>query len=149
MDRPTIWPYFDHIQLNFHGMKTPVTEGFYDELKKDTNGYIFQMDGVNEAIYHESQRRNILNLKPLFDLSAGRGIVPESWPKPVHPSFNGYAGGLGPDTIKEQLKRLEETVGDGLIWIDMETRVRSEDDQQFDLDKCRRVLDVVRDYRGV
>lgn len=146
-DRPTLWPYFHRIQLNFHGIRSVVQhDGFFTELRNGTKDYIIQMDGVNEFLYHDA---HTLNLKPLFDMSAGRGIVPDVWPKPLHPLINGYAGGLGPETIKEQLKRLEDVVGSGLIWIDMETRIRSEDDQQFDLDKCRRVLDIVAESNYV
>lgn len=147
-DRPTIWPFFDRIQLNFHGEKTVVTEGFYAELQNDLNGkgFIFQMDGVNEAIYNEAQKRGILNLKPLYDTSAGQGVIPHEWRKPIHATFNGYAGGLGPANFKEELKRIEEVVGDSLIWTDCETRIRSNDDQLFDLDKCRKMLDIVAEF---
>lgn len=72
---------------------------------------------------------------PLFDVSGGIGVVPESWPKPFKDVYCGYAGGLGPTTIVEQLKRIEQVVGDCEIWIDMETRIRSENDAVFDLGK--------------
>lgn len=146
-DRPTLYPFLSRIQLNFHGIRSVVQhDGFFTELRQGNKEYIIQMDGVNEFLYHDA---NTLHLKPLFDLSAGQGIIPDSWPKPIHPLLNGYAGGLGPETVKEQLKRIEDVVGDGIIWIDMETRIRSEDDRQFDLNKCRRVLDIVAESNYV
>ncbi len=141
IDRPTLWPYFQRIQLNFHGIKTTVEDAFYTELH-DPKQFIFQMDGVNEAIYHKAREYNGIDIVPLYDLSAGEGISPESWPKPVHPDLNGYAGGIGPDNIKEELKRLAD-LGDVTIWIDMETKIRSDDNKKFELDRCRRVLDAV------
>jgi hypothetical protein len=141
-DRPTLWAYLQRIQLNFHGVTTTVEPGFYTELSEPHQQFIFQMDGVNEHLYHEAIKQK-LNIVPLFDLSAGEGIIPTVWRSPIHPKLNGYAGGLGPDTIKEQLKLLTDVVGETPIWLDMETRVRSNNDKQFDLDKCRKVLDII------
>lgn len=89
-------------------------------------------------------------VSPLFDASGGRGILTLNWPKPLEYSqcklFCGYAGGLGPDNIADELKRIEEVVGDGHIWIDMESRLRT--GEKFDLEKCERVLQVAQQYVG-
>ena len=151
-ERDTIANYFQRYQLNFHGDRSFVNEGFHALLLETAylsgfeKQFIIQMDGINEDIYHQacaeaSCQPNMI--VPLFDLSAGAGIVPESWPRPIHPNLNGYAGGLGPETIQEQWKRIEDVAGDTWIWIDMERRIRSEDDRKFELDKCRQVLDFV------
>ena len=142
-DRPTLWPYLQRVQLNFHGEKAPIKDGFFTQLMDQRKQFIFQMDGVNEDVYHSAQNYVGVNLVPLFDMSAGSGTVPDTWREPVHPVFNGYAGGFGPRTIDEQLKRQEQVVGDGVIWIDMETKIRSDDDLKFELDKCRQVLDII------
>lgn len=57
----------------------------------------------------------------------------------------GYAGGLGPENINEQLYRIS-SVAKGPIWIDMETRVRSQYDLDFD-----KVTDVLQKFtqRGI
>ena len=60
----------------------------------------------------------------------------------VEPLYCGYAGGLGPDSLEEQLPKIAEAASEARIWIDMETRVRSDDDQQFDLKKVRRCLEI-------
>ena len=52
-----------------------------------------------------------------------------------------YAGGLGPDNLEEELKRIEEVAGDRTIWIDMETKVRSDGDRIFESDLRARPLD--------
>ncbi len=52
----------------------------------------------------------------------------------------GYAGGIGPDNVAEKLRTLLESPSDEMFWIDMETRVRTED--WFDLDKVEQVLEI-------
>jgi hypothetical protein len=96
----------------------------------------------------------------------GAGILPREWPKPiyldVHPGddgcgvqqhrYHGYAGGLGPDNLAEQIPLIlaaaagNEHTAEGRIWIDMETRVRSSDDRTFDLAKVRRCLEIAAPY---
>ena len=58
------------------------------------------------------------------------------------PILHGYAGGLGPDNIESELQRIAAAAGDAPFWIDMETRVRSDNDEQFDLNKVRRCLEI-------
>ena len=88
-------------------------------------------------------------IAPLFDSSGGRGVVEKSWPKIPHheygPIWCGYAGGLGPDNIKEELQKIEEAVGEAEIWIDMETKLRNKKDQ-FDLNLCEQVLQEAEPY---
>ncbi len=76
----------------------------------------------------------------LLDSSCGRGID-----TPIklitYPGVHiGYAGGIGPDNVAEKLRTLLEYPSDENFWIDMETRVRTED--WFDLDKVEQVLDI-------
>lgn len=72
----------------------------------------------------------------LFDASSGAGIVPAVWP--MHPGGDrlvGHAGGIGPDNVSVILDRINSA---GRFWIDMETRVRTDDDW-LDLAKCEAV----------
>ena len=88
-----------------------------------------------------------LNAVALFDHSGGKGRVPRHWtPIPHQEVFTGYAGGLGPDNLADELKRIHDAVGEATIWIDLETKVRSDDDKVFDLDKVRRCYDIARPY---
>jgi hypothetical protein len=134
---PKYWQGFKRIQLNFAKLLWHVD---FSKLKHDGKPYIFQIEGVNDYLFDQAINSNI-NCFPLFDRSLGEGITPDSWPKPIHPFYNGYAGGLGPDNLAEQLKRIEEVVGTGTIWIDMTTKVRSNNKLNFD--KVRHVLDLI------
>ncbi len=71
----------------------------------------------------------------LFDASGGAGIVPAAWPRHHEDRQVGYAGGLGPANVAEVVAGLDAS---GPYWIDMETRVRNEDDA-FDLGLCDEV----------
>jgi hypothetical protein len=76
----------------------------------------------------------------LFDQSGGRGIEPGAWPKSHATSQCGYAGGIGPDNVLDVLRRIDSTD----FWIDMESKVRDENDR-FDLDAVERVCQAVFD----
>jgi hypothetical protein len=69
-------------------------------------------------------------------------VLAKEWPKPLEDVLCGYAGGLGPDNIEAQLELISKAVGNREIWVDMETHVRSNDDQRFDLDKVEKVLEI-------
>lgn len=82
---------------------------------------------------------------PLFDASGGQGILAEKWPFPLGESLLcGYAGGLDPKNLREQLKAIEAVVGHAEIWIDMETGVRT--DNQLDFNKIKKVLKIARTW---
>ncbi len=78
----------------------------------------------------------------LYDCSGGRGDLPnKGWPE--HPGagrFVGYAGGLNPENVAEQVAAMNPR---GVFWIDMESGVRTDD--WLDLDKCEAVLTDVFD----
>jgi phosphoribosylanthranilate isomerase len=44
----------------------------------------------------------------------------------------GYAGGIGPDNIREQIIKVNQIVGDVDTWIDMETLIRSINNRSFE-----------------
>jgi hypothetical protein len=153
-DMPGILGMFKRLQLNFHsqehrldrekfaqGIKVLIAKGELDHQ------IIFQLDDVNNDILDYAVSQGI-NAVGLFDRSGGDGILPESWPTSKY-SYVGYAGGLSPENLDEQLHLIEKQVPNGKnIWIDVETRVRSPDDTDyslrklFDLDKCLRFLEV-------
>lgn len=100
--------------------------------------FIFQWDGVNDHLTYASFAAG-LKVAALFDTSGGAGQLPLSWPKPIAAFPCGYAGGLGPDNVAEQLRSIAR-VCQQPFWIDMERNVRSFDDQDLDLTAVRRVL---------
>jgi len=146
---PWIFDMFQRIQINFHGIpQTPTPEFYQDlptQLKNSGKQYIFQADGVNETLFWGMLRRNV-DAVPLFDLSHGGGVLPEDWPKPFPNVMCGYAGGLGPNNLQQQLEKISALVGDHPIWIDMETNVRSDNDLQFDLEKVEACLKIAAPY---
>lgn len=61
--------------------------------------------------------------------------------KRVQTAFFGYAGGLFPANIAEQLPKIEAARGPYDFWIDMQGRVR-DDYGHLDLKKVRQVLEI-------
>ena len=78
----------------------------------------------------------------LFDSSLGRGIAPQGWQRPIDPVPCGYAGGLGPENLGQQLPRIYEAAGQAEFWIDMEERLRDEHDR-FSMTLARKCLEIV------
>lgn len=87
----------------------------------------------------------------LFDESAGRGMLPNGWSVAMPGKACGYAGGLGPDNLAEQLELIATAAGDCPFWLDMEGKLRTPDANTadwFDLAKARRCLEVVAAYQS-
>lgn len=152
---------FNRVQLNFHAENTPCDGvGFCKALQSigGNRQFIFQIDGQGgnehlETLWDVADGLNIhIDTVPLFDVSGGAGVVPDVWPKPTWMAndidyvYHGYAGGLGPDNVISELERIRAVAGTCRIWIDMETKIRSKGDSQFDLDLCHRVLQQVAPY---
>lgn len=137
---------FDRVQLNFHAEKHPPHPDFIAKISRLPHQFILQMDGVNEKILSAALDQGVSNIYPLFDLSGGAGIVPEAWPVALDDVYCGYAGGLGPDNIEAELERIAVAAKGKTIWIDMETKIRSDDDRKFDLDKVIACLEKAKPY---
>lgn len=82
------------------------------------------------------------NVVMLLDESKGTGVLASSWPAPPPEYEIGYAGGIGPDNIKSVLDNVSAAAAGRSVWIDMESRLRSEKNGKdiFDLDKCYQVI---------
>jgi len=136
---------YERIQLNFHAQRHKTdAESFINALfTLGIKQYIVQWDNVNTG-FLDLIRYHQLKAAPLFDLSGGNGVLPKEWPRAD--GYCGYAGGLSPENVQGQLELICEKVGKPPVWIDTETRVRSEDDQQFDLGKVRTFLEQSKPY---
>jgi hypothetical protein len=78
----------------------------------------------------------------LYDPSGGTGRDTHSWPdSSENRAFCGYAGGIGPQNVEQVITALQPLVRSQNYWIDMETKVRTND--KFDLDKVEYVLETV------
>lgn len=135
----------ERMQLNFHG--EPVKEcdekQFHRALEKlGRRQFIFQIDGGDGPKLFQGARASRspqLDVVPLFDLSHGAGVLPSQWPEPIRDvPYCGYAGGLSPNNLIEQLAKIYVVAKNQRFWIDMESHVRT--DGKFDLDKVERVL---------
>ncbi len=138
-----LWSLFQRMQINTHGVKHQFEWGAVSGLKELNKEVIFQYDAANTEIL-EYAYINKVRCSALFDMSHGAGVLPKEWLKPLEMVKCGYAGGLSPENITEQLALIESKVGDYELWIDMETKVRSNDDELFDLDKVVSVLETCK-----
>jgi len=147
-ERHMIWSAFKRIQINFHGEQLTVSDKFYDllgYLKNFDKQFIFQMDIENDELFYDALKAGV-NAVPLFDTSHGAGISPDSWPAVIENVYCGYAGGLSPENLKSELDKIANVVGDKTIWIDAETKVRSDNDLTFDLAKVEAFLKIAEPY---
>ena len=144
---PMVHDAFHRIQLNMGRerlIEALSSQSLIDIIHKYSQ-HEFIFGGNYTNITSDELIRDQLNL--LFDTSGGRGIESKQWRNPHKGCFCGYAGGLGPDNIAEQLEKIAEIVGDRPIWIDMETKLRDKNDN-FSLDKCEEILQAVKPYVG-
>lgn len=147
-------PQFQRWQLNFHGEDHDFMIGpFLDALMTmcDRKQVIFQIDGHLGhqflADAHQDAKGAPFECVPLFDVSHGAGVVPGEWPAPFDiDTYHGYAGGLGPDNLAEQIPLITKAANGCRFWIDMETKVRSDDDVVFDLAKVRKCLEIAKQF---
>jgi hypothetical protein len=132
------------IQLNFNQVRKPIDLNALAELLKlyPETTFITQDNNANVRVWQFIAEVGIRNHAVLFDGSGGQGIPCSEWPRPL-PISCGYAGGLGPDNIQDELDRIAEVAGSRPTWIDMEGKLRRTDASgadRFDLDACRTCL---------
>jgi len=138
----------DRIQINTHSETHSSTFSMVNRLKElSQKKFIFQLDGVNNLLPYALKSCGF-RAQGLFDKSGGRGIIPDKWPSPTFAFPIGFAGGLGPDNVKEEISRIND-VCRAPYWIDMQRRVRTEDDSSLDINKVRSVLQQVEEMDGL
>lgn len=138
-----IFDIFPRIQLNFSPYAVPLD--LIPFLKTfPEKQFIFQIGKKSQAdLIWEALNQN-LNFSCLLDRSGGKGEVPGKWPELIPNVFCGQAGGLGPDTLETELPKIAEVVGEQEIWIDMESRIRT--DGLFDLNKVLNCLKITNKW---
>lgn len=136
------------VQLNFHGYIHKITDR--SQLAMDLTTFlpgkqvICQVDGANDDIV-STLYDDGANVAGLYDQSGGAGVLPEARPSPLKGIYSGYAGGLSPENVEAQLEIISKFVTDP-IWIDVESHVRSEDGERFDLDRVHDFLERVEPW---
>ncbi len=148
---------FDRFQFNTHGFKHHINYRFFTEvvtrLKIFGQSAILQCDGVNlshqdTTLIKAAKDRGVLDdIEVLFDLSSGAGVLPSEWPKAFDSVNCGYAGGLSPENVKEQILKIPFLASPyALPWIDAETKLRSDVDNTFDLDRVEAFLQNAKEF---
>lgn len=158
-DLDTVWNKFSRVQFNYvdyftNQEKVPgnfhkKAEAFMEALEDDCfkgKGLIFPLNpNSNEFLEKYIHLHKVVQV--LHDASMGFGKVPDVWPAPFHTLFTGYAGGLTPDNLAEQLILIEKSINNPktATWIDAESGLRS-GDNQFDMAKARRFCEIATNY---
>lgn len=136
---PPVAQIAQRVQLNTHADRHVSTLAMIDVLDENPRKFIFQLDGVNDHFMHAARAFGI-DACGLFDRSHGAGVTPTSWPKPYLGIHCGYAGGIGRDNVVEQVAKVEEVCAHP-FWIDMEGKVRTDDNARLDMEQVRGVLE--------
>lgn len=143
---------FSRVQLNFNS-----TTYQYDLIKTREilqnhyfTSFIFQHNKSNLKLCNEiilpTEIGKLENIHFLYDSSGGRGTSRNEWPHPINGYLTGYAGGLNPINLEEQLKLIDSvTEADEEIWIDVETGVRDIKDN-LDLNKVIAFLEIASNF---
>ena len=125
--------YVDRIQVNGR-LETCQLRSLCEDYSDHT--IITQHNDKTSGFVHVKNK----NHSVLVDSSGGRGIEPETWSPPPTKKPVGFAGGIGPDNITENLNKIMKVARKGW-WIDMEAKVRTDDDW-LDLEKVQIVIDL-------
>ncbi len=142
---------FKRYQLNFDASKHDVCDEFFNHFARTQNQTIIQYNKNNHELWKRiiSECDPNRNIHMLYDASAGSGELPtDSYPSPWPLHFTGYAGGLSPDSLEEELNKMNKNpfIKSGItpIWIDTESGVRT--NNEFDLDKVVKFLEIAGKY---
>ena len=136
---------FGRVQVNVVAARTNVDALVEAVRAQRHSNVITQHNDANQVI--TERLSDVPTHSILFDASGGRGVAPEQWPVPVPGKACGYAGGMGPLNVREELHRIAPLVQALPFWIDMEGRVRTPADK-LDLDACSAVLSEVGRFLG-
>lgn len=103
--------------------------------------FIFQVPSASK--FAVTLRESKGDAAVLFDRSGGHGKSPSELERPWPTWYCGWAGGIGPDNARETAQRIETMAPRQPFWLDMEGRVRDEDDR-LDMRKVVQVLESVK-----
>jgi hypothetical protein len=143
---------FDRTQVNFNARREKFTpehmnammEGWYENMDGNIITQINHNNAwVTDVIQSRETSMNALRAHMvLHDASGGRGTQMDALNKPIAGVLNGYAGGINPSNVISTLESLDTHIGQGYIWIDMESGVRDQNDA-IDMAAVTSVLDQV------
>lgn len=130
------------VQLNFDAARSDVDLDRLRQfmLKRPDLLFITPHNEDNKAVI--PALAGVANHAILFDSSHGRGIAPQAWQRAIATLPCGYAGGLGPENLGQQLPRIYEAADKATFWIHIEERLRDEHDR-FSMSTARKCLEIV------
>ncbi len=130
------------VQLNFNAAKADFTIEELNASMASIPGKVITQHFPSNAELVD--KVTAANHQVLFDASGGRGLETTNWLMPFERKTTGYAGGLGPEGIDASIDAIQAASGNTPVWIDMESRVRT--DGWLDIKKCHLVANAV-EYR--
>lgn len=161
---------FARIQLNptkNNGVNEPNIRKYWESLRTLIHQhpnieFVFQVNKQTSSLAFLLMDNPPSNLAFLYaaDRSPNGGVskVPARRPVPVaHPGVHiGYAGGLSPENLKAELKKISNACSGNtnlipgtrcnsngrFIWIDMESSLRNDNDE-FDINQCHKVINAL------
>ena len=136
-------PLFERVQLNFKIGRNvdPVTGTLLSHIKEYGDGrrFVFSCNESNVAYLHSLYKFGLRNFDVLYDSSFGEGVKAEKYAEPAFFDENirqGYAGGLSPDNIAEELAKIGSVVPYNRgFFIDAEGKLKG-DEGFLSLEKC-------------
>ena len=136
MIAPNLFNVFERVQLNLD------SKSMFDVLHRmpKTNKEVIVQMRTASLCKQFLEGGSPEGMSYLIDFSGGRGLDTPVEVVNVPGVHIGYAGGIGPGNVGQKLRLLLAYPSDGEFWIDMETRVRT--DEKFDLDKVEGVLKI-------
>jgi hypothetical protein len=153
-----VLPYAQRIQLNIKNIDLDPAKAvnFAGTLKAcglQDKEIIFQVFDHNVP-FAERLRDCGIKTSVLFDESRGLGVLPDQRRAPLIGFSCGYAGGLGPQNLTEELQKIKDnTPADYETWIDMQRHVRTKTAEgpevgYFDVEKVKACLELAKPYTG-
>lgn len=110
----------------------------HNESKKDFNKKIIEILKKDDPTLFDYQNE----IRFLYDGSGGFGKTINNFEPPIEDFVTGYAGGIGPETVKEIVSNIDKIVPANIYYyIDMESRIR--ENNNFSIDKCNQVLEIL------
>ena len=86
--------------------------------------------------YIEGLKKYTSHFDVLYDESFGYGVKTDNYQSLFADQLQGYAGGLSPDNVQEEIRKIRKCNPDK-VWIDAEGQLRKEDGSVLDLKKAQ------------
>lgn len=140
---------FNRIQVNqsYHEVNQDYIKALFLSISNIGKPVIFQNNGtlpVADIDHYVSGMTCSTIPQVLFDCSGGRGVEIKDYPEPLSDMLCGYAGGIGPENIERVLTDLAQKFPKAEYWVDMESRVRTED--HLDLNKIKACVEIAAKF---